>query len=399
MPKFKTIDQVAVADKRVIVRVDLNVPMKDGKVTDMTRVERLTPTLKDLAAKGAKIVLLSHFGRPKGVDPSQSLQPLVGPLAQVLGRPVQFASDCVGPTAEAVVAKLKAGDIALLENLRFHAGEEANDGAFAAQLARLGDIYVNDAFSAAHRAHASIAALAGLLPAYAGRLMQAELEALGNALENPKRPLVAVVGGAKVSTKLELLGNLSRRVNKLVIGGGMANTFLFAQGIEVGKSLCERDLAGTARDIIETAKKNGCEIVLPVDAAVAREFKANAAHQIVPVDKVPADSMILDIGPATIAALGTLFAGAKTVVWNGPVGAFELVPFDAGTNGVAQIVAKLTQQGKLLSVAGGGDTVAALAHAGVEEQFSYVSTAGGAFLEWLEGKELPGVTALEKAAA
>ena len=399
MPKFKTIDQVAVADKRVIVRVDLNVPMKDGKVTDMTRVERLTPTLKDLAAKGAKIVLLSHFGRPKGVDPSQSLQPLVGPLAQVLGRPVQFASDCVGPTAEAVVAKLKAGDIALLENLRFHAGEEANDGAFAAQLARLGDIYVNDAFSAAHRAHASIAALAGLLPAYAGRLMQAELEALGNALENPKRPLVAVVGGAKVSTKLELLGNLSRRVNKLVIGGGMANTFLFAQGIEVGKSLCERDLAGTARDIIETAKKNGCEIVLPVDAAVAREFKANAAHQIVPVDKVPADSMILDIGPATIAALGTLFAGAKTVVWNGPVGAFELVPFDAGTNGVAQVVAKLTQQGKLLSVAGGGDTVAALAHAGVEEQFSYVSTAGGAFLEWLEGKELPGVTALEKAAA
>ena len=399
MPKFKTIDQVAVADKRVIVRVDLNVPMKDGKVTDMTRVERLTPTLKDLAAKGAKIVLLSHFGRPKGVDPSQSLQPLVGPLAQVLGRPVQFASDCVGPTAEAVVAKLKAGDIALLENLRFHAGEEANDGAFAAQLARLGDIYVNDAFSAAHRAHASIAALAGLLPAYAGRLMQAELEALGNALENPKRPLVAVVGGAKVSTKLELLGNLSRRVNKLVIGGGMANTFLFAQGIEVGKSLCERDLAGTARDIIATAKTNGCEIVLPVDAAVAREFKANAAHQIVPVDKVPADSMILDIGPATIAALGTLFAGAKTVVWNGPVGAFELVPFDAGTNGVAQVVAKLTQQGKLLSVAGGGDTVAALAHAGVEEQFSYVSTAGGAFLEWLEGKELPGVTALEKAAA
>ena len=399
MPKFKTIDQVAVADKRVIVRVDLNVPMKDGKVTDMTRVERLTPTLKDLAAKGAKIVLLSHFGRPKGVDPSQSLQPLVAPLAQVLGRPVQFAPDCVGPAAEAVVAKLKAGEIALLENLRFHAGEEANDSAFAAQLARLGDLYVNDAFSAAHRAHASIAALAGLLPAYAGRLMQAELEALGNALENPKRPLVAVVGGAKVSTKLELLGNLSRRVNKLVIGGGMANTFLFAQGIEVGKSLCERDLAATARDIIATAKKNGCDIVLPVDAAVAREFKANAPHQIVPVDKVPADGMILDVGPATAAALGTLFAACRTVVWNGPVGAFELTPFDAGTNAVARIVAQLTQQGKLLSVAGGGDTVAALAHAGVQEQFSYVSTAGGAFLEWLEGKELPGVTALEKAAS
>lgn len=399
MPKFNTIDQVAVADKRVIVRVDLNVPMKDGKVTDLTRVERLTPTLKDLAAKGAKIVLLSHFGRPKGVDPSQSLQPLVAPLSQVLGRAVQFAPDCVGPAAEAVVAKLKPGDIALMENLRFHGGEEANDGAFAAQLARLGDLYVNDAFSAAHRAHASIAALAGLLPAYAGRLMQAELEALGNALENPQRPLVAVVGGAKVSTKLELLGNLSRRVNKLVIGGGMANTFLFAQGIEVGKSLCERDLAGTARDIIATAKTNGCEIVLPVDAAVAREFKANAPHQIVPVDKVPADGMILDIGPATIAALGTLFAACRTVVWNGPVGAFELAPFDAGTNGVAQIVAKLTQQGKLLSVAGGGDTVAALAHAGVEDQFSYVSTAGGAFLEWLEGKELPGVTALEKAAS
>ncbi len=398
MPKFKTIDQASVKDKRVLVRVDLNVPMKDGKVTDLTRVERLTPTLKDLAEKGAKIVLLSHFGRPKGVDPSQSLKPLVEPLAKVLGRSVHFASDCIGPDAEATVAKLKSGDVALLENLRFHKGEEANDTEFAKQLAKLGDLYVNDAFSAAHRAHASIAALAALRPAYAGRLMQAELEALGNALENPKKPVVAVVGGAKVSTKLDLLGNLSKRVDKLVIGGGMANTFLFAQGIEVGKSLCERDLADTARNIIATAKTNGCEIVLPVDAVVAKEFKTNADHDVVPVDKVPADSMILDVGPVTVEQLGSLFADSRTVVWNGPVGAFELAPFDQGTTAVAKIVARLTQQGKMLSVAGGGDTVAALAHAGVLEQFSYVSTAGGAFLEWLEGKELPGVTALEKAA-
>jgi phosphoglycerate kinase len=398
VPKFKTIDQAEVKDKRVLVRVDLNVLMKDGKVTDMTRVERLTPTLKELAEKGAKVVLLSHFGRPKGPDPSQSLQPLVEPLAKVLGRSVTFAPDCVGPAAEAVVAKLKAGEFALMENLRFHRGEEANDIEFAKRLARLGDLYVNDAFSAAHRAHASIAALAGLLPAYAGRLMQAELEALGNALENPKRPVAAVVGGAKVSTKLELLGNLSKRVDKLVIGGGMANTFLFAQGIEVGKSLCERDLADTARDIVAEAKKNGCEIVLPVDAAVAKEFKANAPHEIVAVDKVPADSMILDIGPVSVEQLNALFVNCRTVVWNGPVGAFELTPFDQGTTAVAKTVAKLTQQGTLLSVAGGGDTVAALAHAGVLEQFSYVSTAGGAFLEWIEGKELPGVTALEKAA-
>ena len=398
MPTFKTIDQAIVAGRRVIVRVDLNVPMKDGKVTDMTRVERLTPTLKELSAKGAKIVLLSHFGRPKGFDASQSLQPLVEPLSHVLGRSVSFAPDCVGPAAEAVVAKLGDGDVALMENLRFHRGEEANDADFAGRLARLGDVYVNDAFSAAHRAHASIAALAGLLPAYAGRLMQAELEALGNALEKPQRPVVAVVGGAKVSTKLELLGNLSRRVDKLVIGGGMANTFLFAQGIEVGKSLCERDLAQTARDIIAAAKKNGCEIVLPIDAAVAKEFKADAPHEIVPVDKVAADGMILDVGPMTVEVLNSLFANSRTVVWNGPVGAFELQPFDQGTTAIARTVARLTEQGKLLSVAGGGDTVAALAHAGVMEKFSYVSTAGGAFLEWLEGKELPGVTALEKAA-
>jgi phosphoglycerate kinase len=399
VPKFNTIDQADVAGRRVIVRVDLNVPMKDGKVTDLTRVERLTPTLKELAEKGAKIVLLSHFGRPEGPDPKLSLQPLVEPLSQVLGRTVHFAPDCVGPAAESVVAKLQPGELALMENLRFHRGEEANDEDFARRLAKLGDIYVNDAFSAAHRAHASIAALAALLPAYAGRLMQAELEALGNALENPQKPLVAVVGGAKVSTKLDLLGNLTRKVDKLVIGGGMANTFLFAQGIEVGKSLCERDLAGTARDIIATAKKNGCEIVLPIDAVVARAFKANAPHQVVPVDKVPADAMILDVGPITVEQLDSLFVNARTVVWNGPLGAFELEPFDQGTNAVAQVVASLTRQGKLLSVAGGGDTVAALAHAGVLEQFSYVSTAGGAFLEWIEGKELPGITALEKAAA
>ncbi len=399
MPKFKTIDQAEVAGKRVIVRVDLNVPMKDGKVTDMTRVERLTPTLRELAEKGAKIVLLSHLGRPKGPDPNLSLEPLVEPLSQVLGRTVHFAPDCVGPAAEATVARLKPGELALMENLRFHRGEEGNDEDFARRLAKLGDVYVNDAFSAAHRAHASIAALAALLPAYAGRLMQAELEALGNALENPKKPLVAVVGGAKVSTKLDLLGNLTRKVDKLVIGGGMANTFLFAQGIEVGKSLCERDLADTAREIIAAGEKNGCEIVLPIDVVVAREFKANAPHDIVPVDKVPADGMILDVGPVTVEQLDSLFVNARTVVWNGPLGAFELEPFDRGTNAVAQTVAKLTRQGKLLSVAGGGDTVAALAHAGVLEQFSYVSTAGGAFLEWLEGKDLPGVVALETAAA
>ena len=400
MTSFKTLGQADVGGKRVLVRADLNVPVKDGRVTDSTRIERFAQTVTDLLMRGAKVIVLSHFDRPKGKRvPEMSLRPIAPALAKAIGHDVVFADDCIGERAETVVEALKPGQVALLENLRYHSGEEANDRDFVKALAALGDIYVNDAFSAAHRAHASIAALAGLLPAYAGRLMQAELEALGNALENPKRPLVAVVGGAKVSTKLELLGNLSRRVNKLVIGGGMANTFLFAQGIEVGKSLCERDLAATARDIIETAKKNGCDIVLPVDAAVAREFKANAPHQIVPVDKVPADGMILDIGPATAAALGTLFAECRTVVWNGPVGAFELAPFDAGTNAVARIVAKLTQQGKLLSVAGGGDTVAALAHAGVQEQFSYVSTAGGAFLEWLEGKELPGVTALEKAAS
>ncbi len=400
MPLFNTIDSAPVAGKRVVVRVDLNVPMKNGKVTDYTRIERLASTVKELADKGAKLVLMSHFGRPtKGPDPELSLKPLAEPLSQALGRPVIFVPDCIGPQAEAVVAKLKPGEVALLENLRFHAEEEANDMTFAKGLAALGDLYVDDAFSTAHRAHASIDAIAALLPAYAGRLMEAELIALGKALEKPDRPLAAVVGGSKVSSKLELLGNLSKKVDRLIIGGGMANTFLFAMGAPVGKSLCERDMAPTALEIMKTAREGGCEFVLPIDVVVAREVKAGAAHEVVPVGQVPEDAMILDIGPASIKALDKMFGDCRTVVWNGPFGVFEVPPFDAGTNAVANIVAKLTHKGKLVSIAGGGDTVSALGHAGVTEAFSYVSTAGGAFLEWLEGKTLPGVKALERAAA
>jgi phosphoglycerate kinase len=395
MQRFATLDDLAVAGKRVLVRADLNVPMQDGVVTDATRIERLAPTIEELRRKGARVVVMSHFGRPKKADPSLSLKPLVAPLKGALGgADVAFAEDCIGKQAEDVVGRLRDGQVALLENLRFHPEEEKNDIGFAKKLASLGDIYVNDAFSAAHRAHASTEAIARLLPSAAGRLMQAELEALSKALDRPARPLGAVVGGAKVSTKLDLLGNLLSKVDILVIGGGMANTFLFASGVDVGKSLCERDMADTARRIAADAAAAGKRIVLPVDAVVAPALTAGDAAKTVPIGRVPGDAMILDIGPQSIAETVQTVGSCKTLVWNGPMGAFEHPPFDKGTTALAQEVAKLTRGGKLLSVAGGGDTVAALAHAGVEEKFSYVSTAGGAFLEWLEGKELPGVAAL-----
>ena len=396
---FKTIDSVDMSGKRVLVRVDLNVPMKKGVVTDATRIERAAPTIKELAAKGAKVIVLSHFGRPDGKRvPEMTLRPLVEPLEKAVGKPVAFAEDCIGPLAEDSVRNMKPGDVLLLENLRFHKEEEANDAGFIDKLSRLGDVYVNDAFSTAHRAHASTEGLANRLPAVAGRLMQGELEALDKALGNPKRPVCAIVGGAKVSTKLELLGHLVGKVDKLIIGGGMANTFMHAQGINVGKSLCEKDLASMALDILEKAKAAKCKVLLPVDVMVAGEFKANAAHLVVDASACPDDQMILDIGPKSIALYRQELADCATVVWNGPLGAFEIKPFDTGTVALALEVARLTGTGKLLSVAGGGDTVAALAAAGVEEKFSYVSTAGGAFLEWMEGKTLPGVAALIRAA-
>jgi len=401
MPKasFKTLDSIDVAGKRVLVRVDLNVPMKAGKVTDATRIERAAPTLAELAAKGARVIVLSHFGRPDGKRvPDMSLKPLVEPLSKAVGRPVAFAEDCIGPVAEEAVRALKPGEVLLLENLRFHKEEEKNEPGFIDKLSVLGDVYVNDAFSAAHRAHASTEGLANRLPAAAGRLMQAELEALDKALGNPKRPVCAAVGGAKVSTKLDLLGNLVSKVDKLIIGGGMANTFLHAQGIKVGKSLCEKDLAATALDILGKAKAAHCKVLLPVDAVVAAEFKANVPHQVVDIQACPDDRMILDVGPKSVELYVEELKNCSTLVWNGPLGAFEIKPFDAGTVAVAEAVAKLTSAGKLLSVAGGGDTVAALAAAGVEDKFSYVSTAGGAFLEWMEGKSLPGVAALIRAA-
>ncbi len=400
MPAFKTLDDVAVAGKRVVLRADLNVPIKNGKVTDETRIVRLTPTIAELAKKGARVVVLSHFGRPGGKPvPEMSLMPLSAPLAKALGGlKVHFAADCVGPAAEAAANELPGGEILLLENLRFHAEEEANDAGFAKRLAALGDIFVNDAFSTAHRAHASTEAIARLLPAVAGRLMEAELKALGAALERPERPLAAVVGGAKVSTKLDLLGNLVAKVDHLVIGGGMANTFLNAEGFPVGKSLCEHDLAGTAREVLAKAKARGCRIHLPTDVVVAKEFKAGAENRVVAREKVGAEDMIVDVGPYTARQLTHQLEKWKTLVWNGPLGAFELKPFDAATNVVAKAAAQLSKDGKLLSVAGGGDTVAALNNAGVAGDFSYVSTAGGAFLEWLEGKTLPGVAALEAAA-
>jgi phosphoglycerate kinase len=395
MAKFLTLDDIHPRGKRVLLRADLNLPVKDGKIGDRTRLVRLAPTIRELADRGACVVVVSHFGRPKGKpDPALSLRPLASPLAEAIGRPVAFAEDCIGATAQRVVAALKPGEVALLENLRFHPGEEANDKDFARALAALGDLYVNDAFSAAHRAHASTEALAHLLPAAAGRLMQEELEALGRALETPARPLAALVGGAKVSTKLDVLKFITGKVDVLMVGGAMANTLLFAQGIAVGASLCERDMVETGRGIIAAAQQAGCALMLPADAVVARELKPGIASTTAPIERVPADAMILDIGPLTVQAIGARLGQCRTLVWNGPVGAFETPPFDAGTTAIARRVAELTKAGTLLSVAGGGDTVAALAQAGVGDDLSYVSTAGGAFLEWLEGRELPGVAAL-----
>jgi phosphoglycerate kinase len=397
MSAFKTLDDADVTGKRVLVRVDLNVPTENGVVTDTTRIDRIVPTLRDLSARGAKVILLAHFGRPKGERrPEDSLKPVVEPLAHAVGRPVAFATDCVGPVAAAAVASLANGDILLLENTRYHKGEEKNDPALVDAMAALGDLYVNDAFSAAHRAHASTEGLAHRLPAYAGRTMAAELNALGSALGAPKRPVLAVVGGAKVSSKIDLLENLVGKVDILVIGGGMANTFLAAKGVAVGRSLCEHDLADTARRILDRAKATGCEIVLPVDAVVAREFKAGAASETVAIDSVPADAMILDVGPKSVAIVASKIDAAATLLWNGPLGAFEITPFDVATVAAARHAAARTKAGALLSVAGGGDTVAALNHAGVADDFTYVSTAGGAFLEWLEGKVLPGVAALSR---
>ncbi len=393
---YRTLDDLDVAGKRVLLRADLNVPMRDGRISDTTRIDRLVPTILELSRSGARVVVMSHFGRPDGKASAKlSLAPLAAALQSALGgKPVAFASDCIGAPAEAMIAKLANGDIGLLENLRFHAAEEANDTGFARALAALGDIYVNDAFSAAHRAHASTQALAKLLPAAAGRLMQAELDALAHAMEQPKRPLIAIVGGAKVSTKLDLLGNLLAKVDILVIGGGMANTFLFADGIGVGKSLCERDMAATARGIAAKAKESGKRVMLPIDAVIAGKLENGVPVATVPISAVPADQMILDIGPKSVAEITTAIAGCRTLIWNGPLGAFETSPFDAGTTAVARDVARLVASGTLAAIAGGGDTVAALAHAGVEDKLTYVSTAGGAFLEWIEGKELPGVAAL-----
>jgi phosphoglycerate kinase len=394
MLNFRTLDQADVKGKRVLLRVDLNVPMENGKVTDATRIARVAPTIAEIADKGGKVILLAHLGRPKGPDPKESLKPVAAEVARILKRPVAFADDCIGEKAEAAIAAMKAGDILCLENTRFHKEEEKNDPAFVDALAALGDIYVNDAFSAAHRAHASTEGLGHRLPAYAGRTMQAELEALTRALEAPERPLAAIVGGAKISTKLDLLGNLLDRVETLIIGGAMANTFLLAQGRKVGKSLVERDLVPTAGEILQKAKARGRDIVLPVDAVVAEKFEAHAPSRVADVDHIADSDMILDIGPRSAEHVVSVLARAKTLVWNGPFGAFELEPFDTGTIEVAEAAAELTAAGKLVSVAGGGDTVAALNAAGVAGRLTYVSTAGGAFLEWLEGKKLPGVEVL-----
>jgi phosphoglycerate kinase len=395
----KTLDDLDLAGRRVLVRVDINVPVQGGRVSDDTRIRAIVPTVREILARGGRPVLLAHFGRPKGrVVAELSLAVTLPALAAALGVAVRFAGDCIGAAAEAAAAALPAGEVLLCENTRFHAGEEANDPAFAAALARLGEVYVNDAFSAAHRAHTSTEGLARLLPSAAGRLMQVELAALAGALTDPERPVIAVIGGAKVSTKLALLGNLIAKVEQIIIGGGMANTFLAAQGIEVGKSLCEHDLAGTAREIMARAQAAGCELVLPRDVVVAREFRAGAASAVVAADACPADAMILDTGPASVEDIKARFAVARTVVWNGPLGAFEIEPFNAATDAAARAAADLTEAGRLLTVAGGGDTVAALNASGAAARFSYVSTAGGAFLEWLEGKTLPGVAALEAAA-
>ncbi|MEM7068495.1 MAG: phosphoglycerate kinase [Pseudomonadota bacterium] len=396
MSSFKTLDDVEVSGKRVLVRVDLNVPMADGKVSDATRILRILPTVNELADNGGKVILLAHFGRPKGeINPEMSLAPVVSTLSEMIGKPVAFATDCIGPMAEAAVAAMNNGDIVLFENTRFHAGEEKNEAAFVEALAANGDLFVSDAFSAAHRAHASTEGLARHMEAVAGRTMQAELEALESGLGNPQRPVIAIVGGAKVSTKLDLLGNLVKKVDMLVIGGGMANTFLAAQGNDVGKSLCEHDLGDTAREILIEAGKQNCEIILPNDVVVAKEFAANAANEIHDATHAPADQMILDAGPRSVDIISERIGDSKTLIWNGPLGAFEIEPFDAATVAVAKHAAEQTRAGNLVSVGGGGDTVAALNHADAAKDFTYVSTAGGAFLEWMEGKELPGVAVLK----
>lgn len=393
---FRTLDDMGdVAGKRVLVREDLNVPMDGARVTDDTRLRAAAPTIAELSDKGAIVLVLAHFGRPKGErNPDMSLALVTQPLREVLGRDVRFIDDCAGADAEQAVAQLQPGDIAVLENTRFHKGEEKNDPELASAMARLGDLYVNDAFSAAHRAHASTEGLAHILPAYAGRSMQAELEALEKALGKPEHPVAAVVGGAKVSTKLDVLKNLVAKVDHLIIGGGMANTFLAARGVDVGKSLCEHDLKDTVLEILDAADKADCTVHLPYDVVVAKEFRADPPTRTVNVHEVAADEMILDVGPAAVEALGDVLKTCRTLVWNGPLGAFEIHPFDAATVALARTAAALTQSGGLVSVAGGGDTVAALNHAGVADSFSFVSTAGGAFLEWMEGKQLPGVAAL-----
>jgi phosphoglycerate kinase len=394
MKQFRTLDDIDVKGKRVLLRVDLNVPMDQGRVTDATRLERVAPTILEISAKGGRVILLAHFGRPKGRDPKESLKPVAAALAEVIKKPVAFADDCIGEVAERAVAAMKDGDILCLENTRFHKEEEKNDPAFVAELAKLGDIWVNDAFSAAHRAHASTEGLGHLLPAYAGRTMQAELDALAKALEAPTRPVIAIIGGAKVSTKIDLLENLVRKVDALVIGGGMANTFLHAQGVSIGKSLAEKDLAATALRIIEKAEAANCAIILPVDAVVAFHFAASSPSHAYGLDAIPPEGMILDVGPQSIERIRAAIDDAKTLVWNGPLGAFEMPPFDRGTMVAARHAAERTKAKKLVSVAGGGDTVAALNQAGAAGDFTYVSTAGGAFLEWMEGKPLPGVEVL-----
>lgn len=394
---FRTLDDADVKSKRVLVRVDLNVPVADGKVTDSTRIERVKPTIMELRRKDAKVILLAHFGRPKGqVVPEFSLRQIVKTTEDVLGCPVTFAEDCIGEKAKTVIDAMNDGDIVLLENTRFHAGEEKNDPEFVKALAANGDIYVNDAFSAAHRAHASTEGLAHVLPSYAGRSMQMELEALEKGLGHPAHPVIAIVGGAKVSTKIDLLNNLVEKVDALIIGGGMANTFLAAQGLSVGKSLCEHELGETARTIMTKAKAENCSIILPVDAVVATRFEANASNHRYGIEAIPVDGMILDIGENSIERINGAIDDAETIVWNGPLGAFEMHPFDQGTVAVAKRVAERTKQKKLVSIAGGGDTVSALNHASVAQDFTYISTAGGAFLEWMEGKPLPGVIVLEK---
>ena len=392
---FRTLDDVDVKDKRVLLRVDLNVPMEQGRVTDATRLERIAPTITEISGKGGKVILLAHFGRPKGRDPGDSLKPVAAALAQVINQPVKFADDCVGEVARKAVADMRDGDILCLENTRFHKEEEQNDPAFVAELAKLGDIWVNDAFSAAHRAHASTEGLGHRLPAYAGRTMQAELDALAKALDTPTKPVIAIVGGAKVSTKIDLLENLVSKVDALVIGGGMANTFLHAAGVGIGKSLAEKNLAATALRIIDKAETANCAIILPVDAVVAFRFEANSPSHAYGLDAIPPDGMILDVGPQSIVRINAAIDDAATLVWNGPLGAFEMTPFDRGTMLAARHAAKRTRAKKLISVAGGGDTVAALNQAGVAGEFSDVSTAGGAFLEWMEGKPLPGVEVLK----